>query len=43
MFGGFFGDYLVKVGAITPRQLEEAIAVQRESNVLLGQLAVGRG
>lgn len=43
MFGGFFGEYLVQTGAVTAEQLSEAISRQRESNDLLGYLAIEHG
>jgi hypothetical protein len=43
MFGDFFGAYLLDLGAITGEQLEEAVRIQRENNILLGTLAVQRG
>ena len=39
----FFGQFLLDQGLITQRQLNEAIALQRESNVLLGSLAINNG
>ena len=42
MFGDFFGEYLLNRDIITREQLEEAVRVQRENNVLLGTLAIQR-
>jgi hypothetical protein len=39
----FFGQFLLDQGLITQGQLDEAIALQRESNVLLGALAINKG
>jgi len=39
----FFGQFLLDQDLITQRQLDEAIALQRESNVLLGALAINKG
>lgn len=43
MFGGFFGEFLVSHGAVTPEQLEIAVHAQRENHVMLGALAVQKG
>ncbi len=42
MFGDFFGVYLLDRDVITGEQLEEAVRLQRENNILLGTLAVQR-
>ena len=41
--GSFFGQYLVDEGVISPEQLEDAVALQRENNVLLGAMARNKG
>ncbi|MFO1008934.1 MAG: hypothetical protein U1F29_02595 [Planctomycetota bacterium] len=38
-----FGQYLLKKGAITPRQILEALDDQRRTTPFLGSLAVGEG
>ncbi|MFC1529336.1 hypothetical protein ACFL41_02340 [Gemmatimonadota bacterium] len=43
MFGEFFGAYLLERKAITREQLDEAVLLQRENNVLLGTIALQRG
>lgn len=43
MFGGFFGDYLIREGIITQTDLDGAIAAQRQHNELFGHLAVSHG
>lgn len=42
MFGDFFGAYLLDREIITGEQLDEAVQLQRENNILLGTLAVQR-
>ena len=42
MFGDFFGEYLLDREIITREQLDEAVLLQRENNVLLGTLALQR-
>ncbi len=39
----FFGQYLVREGAITQGELEQAVRHQKQSNALLGRLAVEQG
>lgn len=43
MSANFIGLYLVEQGAITPAQLDEAIARQRRRNRRIGDMAVARG
>ena len=43
MFGGFFGEYLLRVGAISSDELDKAVKAQRVNNVLLGALAIQKG
>ena len=43
MSGRFLGTFLLDRGVITAEQLDEAIQVQRESNVLLGVLSLREG
>jgi len=43
MFGDFFGEYLLNKKVVTREQLDEAVLLQREHNILLGTLALQRG
>ena len=40
MLADFFGEYLIKQGAIKEEQLDEAVCYQRELNLPLGELAI---
>lgn len=43
MYGGFFGDFLIKEGVITAEDLSSAVASQRQHNKLFGHLAKSHG